>query len=77
VPYLPISAKVDASGRPTRSVKLAPALGPEGFHYAAEVALPAGTRRITLSIGAPAMRVLAGVSPGLGRATTVAFDWGG
>jgi len=56
-------------------VALAPALGPEGFHYGADVALPADTRRIVVSIGVPAMRVRPGAGPGVGRAQTIAFDW--
>ena len=77
VPYLPVTARIDAAGKPPRSVKLVPALGPEGFHYGAEVAVAPETRRIILSIGPATMRVLPGVGAGVGRATTVAFDWGG
>ncbi len=75
IPYVPVTARLDVSGKPAQTVKLSPSLGREGFRYGATVTLPAGTNRITLSIGPTTMRLDPGAPEGLKRAQTVAFDW--
>jgi len=75
VPYLPVSASVNAKGVQPRTVKLAPMTGGRGFHYGADVTLPAGTQRIVLSIGATTMRVMGADRERFARPQTVAFDW--
>jgi hypothetical protein len=75
IPYAPVTARIEAAGKPARTVKLAPAFGAEGFHYAADVTLPAGTRKVTVSVGPAALKVGAGAPAQLGRAQTIAFDW--
>jgi mono/diheme cytochrome c family protein len=75
VPYLPVSAALHAEGAQPHTVRLAPMLGARGFHYGADVKLPAGTRRIVLSIAAPQMRLMSGADRAMTRAHTVAFDW--
>ncbi len=50
-------------------------LQPSQRHYGVTVTLPAGTNRITLSIGPTTMRLDPGAPEGLKRAQTVAFDW--
>jgi len=75
IPYAPVTARIEATGRPARTVKLAPAFGAEGFHYAADVTLPAGTRKVTVSVGPAALKVTAGAPAQLTRAQTIAFDW--
>jgi mono/diheme cytochrome c family protein len=75
VPYLPVSARIQTSGHGARTVKLGPALAPEGFHYGVDVSLPEATSRITLTIGATVMRLLPGSPEGIGRAQTLTFDW--
>lgn len=75
IPYMPVSAKVEVTGKPALTVKLSPALGPEGFHYGAGVTLPAGTNRITLTIGATTMRLDRSAPEGLRRTQTVPFEW--
>jgi hypothetical protein len=61
VPYLPVTATLHASGAAPRTVKLGPMMSDQGFHYGADVAMPARTTRITLAIGAATM-ALAGAS---------------
>src|SRR5580765_3430399 len=75
IPYAPVTARIEAAGRPARTVKLAPAFGAEGFHYVADVALPDGIRRVTVSVGPAALKVGAGAPPQLTRAQTIVFDW--
>jgi len=75
IPYAPVTARIEAAGRPARSVKLAPAFGAEGFHYAADVALLAGTSKITVSVGPPVLKVGAGAPAQLTRTQTIVFDW--
>jgi uncharacterized protein involved in high-affinity Fe2+ transport len=75
IPYMSVSAKVEVAGKPARTVKLSPVLGPEGFHYSAGVTLPAGTNRVTLTIGATTMRLDRSAPEGLRRAQTVPFEW--
>ena len=75
VPYLPVSASVQAKGAQRRTVKLAPMTGGRGFHYGADVTLPTGTQRIVLSIGATTMRVMGADRDRFAKPQTVAFDW--
>jgi hypothetical protein len=75
IPYAPVTARIEATGKPARTVKLAPAFGAEGFHYVADVTLAAGTRKITVSIGPAALKVGAGAPAQLTRAQTIVFDW--
>ena len=76
VPYLPVSASVQIQGAPVKTVKLNPMTGGSGFHYGGDVALPAGTQKIVLSIGATTMRVMGKDGARFGRAQTVVFDGG-
>ena len=75
VPYLPVSASVHAKATPSRTVRLAPMTGGRGFHYGADLTLPANTERIVLSIGATTMRVMGAERDRFARPHTVAFDW--
>ena len=75
VPYVPVTARIKATGKPVRIVKLAPAMGEEGFHYGADVTLPEKTSRITLSIGPAVMELRPGAPAQLGRARSATFDW--
>jgi hypothetical protein len=73
VPYLPVTVRVEASR--VRTARLQPMMGPAGFHYGTDIALPAGTRRVTVMIGLPAMRLMKGLSSGFGSAQSVTFEW--
>jgi hypothetical protein len=75
IPYAPVTARVEAAGKTGAPVTLGPAMGPEGFHYAGDVALPADTSKVTLAIGPAALRLEPGAPAQLARAHTVAFDW--
>jgi len=75
IPYAPVTARIEAAGTPARTVKLAPAFGAEGFHYVADVTLPAGIRKVTVSVGPAALKVGAGAPAQLTRAQTIVFDW--
>jgi Cytochrome c len=76
VPYLPISARIHADGAPPRVVRLNPMLGGAGFHYGADVAVPATTRKITIAIGRPSLKVMAAAAGRFARGVEVSFDWG-
>jgi uncharacterized protein involved in high-affinity Fe2+ transport len=75
IPYLPVSATIEIPGKTAQTVKLAPSLGPDGFHYGADLAVPDATNRITLAIGATTMQLGPGAPEGLKRAQRVAFQW--
>jgi len=76
IPYLPVSASVQIQGAPARTVKLAPMLDGNGFHYGGDVALPPRTQKIVLSIGATTMQVMGADRARFTRAQTVVFDGG-
>lgn len=73
VPYLPLTATVSATGKRSRSIRLAPVLGPEGFHYGADVTLPEGVERITVGIGAATIPT-PGDPPRYKQPVTVVFE---
>ena len=75
VPYLPVSAGIQARGVASRTVKLVPMMGGDGFHYGADATLPPGTQKIVLSIGATTMQVAGAERGRFARPQTVAFDW--
>jgi len=75
VPYLPISAGIQAQGVPTRTVKLVPMMGRDGFHYGADATLPSGTQKVVLSIGATTMPVMGADRGRFAKAQIVSFDW--
>jgi hypothetical protein len=75
IPYAPVTARIDVSGKAGRPLKLAPAMGAMGFHYAAQVALPQNTSKVTLAIGPPALELEPGAPGQLARAQTVVFEW--
>jgi hypothetical protein len=75
LPYLPVTATIHADGAP-RVVKLAPMLGGKGFHYGADVTLPATTRRIAVSVGKPALTLMPPAARRFAQGAEVSFDWG-
>lgn len=75
IPYVSVSAKIQAQGKLAQTVKLWPSLGKEGFHYSARITLPEGTDRITLSLGPTSMRLDGSAPQGLRQTQTVSFDW--
>jgi mono/diheme cytochrome c family protein len=76
LPYLPVTATIHADGAAPRAVRLLPMLGGTGFHYGADVTLPAKTRKITVAIGKPTLTLMAVVSKRFARGAEVSFDWG-
>jgi mono/diheme cytochrome c family protein len=76
VPYLPVTATITASGRPPQRLRLAPMLDEQGFHYGADVGLPAKVDRVTLSIGGAAMQVAGSLKGKFKAPVSVVFDWG-
>lgn len=76
VPYLPVTATVQASGTPRRTVALRPMIGDGGFHYGADVVLPKQTTKLTLVVGPTTVRVLAPARGRFSKPTTAVFEWG-
>jgi mono/diheme cytochrome c family protein len=76
VPYLPVSATIHADGAAPRVVRLTPMLGRQGFHYGADVTVPAATRKIVVAVGKPMLRVMSTVSDRFARDAEVSFEWG-
>jgi mono/diheme cytochrome c family protein len=75
IPYVPVSAAVHAPGTAARTVKLAPMLGPEGFHYGADTTLPASIRRVVVSVGTPTVRVTGEERTRYAKPHSVTFEW--
>lgn len=75
VPYLPITALVQIQGAPAKSVKLVPMMDGSSLHYGGDVALPAATQRIVLSIGPTTVRVTGADRARFATPQTVVFEW--
>jgi mono/diheme cytochrome c family protein len=75
VPYLPVTLTVHAERRPSRRVELAPMMGGDGFHYGADVGVPADTTTVTVSIGRPTIRVMPSAAARFAAPHEVSFDW--
>jgi L-cysteine S-thiosulfotransferase len=78
LPYLPITATIHAPKSAPRAVKLGPMVSAQGFHYGADVTLPAGISKIVVAIGKPlpALRLAPAESARFGKGAEVSFDWG-
>jgi mono/diheme cytochrome c family protein len=76
VPYLPVSATIQAGQKPPRTIKLIPMMSDEGFHYGTDVTLPKTTSQITLSIRAATMQVMPSVAGRFSKPQKVSFSWG-
>jgi hypothetical protein len=75
VPYLPVSVVITAPQLPPRTVRLVPMVGDGGFHYGSDVAMPAGTTKLTLNVGAAALKTTGAAAGRFGKPVTVSFDW--
>jgi hypothetical protein len=49
-------------------------LGGQGFHYGADVTLPAKTRKITVAIGKPSLKLMPAAQR-FAKGAEVSFDW--
>jgi uncharacterized protein involved in high-affinity Fe2+ transport len=76
LPYLPVTATIHADGAAPRVLRLTPMLGGNGFHYGADIALPAATKRITVAIGKPTLRLMPATAGRFSRGAEVSFEWG-
>ena len=75
IPHTPVRGSIEVMGKPSQMVRLRPALGPDGFHYAVRIALPEATSRITLFIGPAALQLGPDAPEGLKHEQTAAFQW--
>ena len=76
LPYLPVTVTIHADRAAPRVLRLSPMLGGKGFHYGADVTLPAATKKITVALGKPALRLMPGPAARFSRGAEVSFDWG-
>jgi len=74
LPYLPVTATIHADGAAPRLLRLWPMLGGQGFHYGADVTLPAKTRKITVAIGKPSLKLMPAAQR-FAKGAEVSFDW--
>src|SRR5438128_5594902 len=77
VPYLPVTATLSAEGKKTRSVRLVPMVGAQGFHYGASVTVPDETEKVTVSIGKPTMQIMPSAKGRFAKPVRVELDWEG
>src|SRR2546428_164899 len=75
VPYLPVTAVIRAEERAARTVRLRPMIGGSGFHYGADVMLPDDATKITLTLGAAAVKTVGAAAGRFARPITLSFDW--
>jgi hypothetical protein len=75
VPYLPVTVTIHAGEAQPRTLKLGPMIGGAGFHYGADVTLPAGTTKLTVTIGPTTMRVMPSAGGRFGGTARATFDW--
>jgi len=75
VPYLPVTATVQAAGTARRTITLRPMIGDDGLHYGADVVLPRRTTKLTLVVGPTTARVSASAKGRFSKPTTAVFDW--
>jgi L-cysteine S-thiosulfotransferase len=75
VPYLPVTAAVQAERRPTERLRLAPRMDEQGFHYGLDVTLPPRTQMITVSIGATTMQLAGSAKGKFAQAVSAVFAW--
>jgi uncharacterized protein involved in high-affinity Fe2+ transport len=75
VPYLPVSVVIAAGKTPPRTVRLVPMMSSDGFHYGADVTIPQGATKMTLNVGAAALRTMGTAAGRFGKPVTVSFDW--
>ena len=75
MPYVSVSVSIQAGTAPAKTVmvQLAPMVADGGFHYGADVALPAETSRLTVAIGKPVIAVMDGRGPR--NPISVTFEW--
>lgn len=76
LPYLLVSATIHAEGAGPRALRLSPMIGDKGFHYGADITLPETTRKITVAIGKPNVRLMPAVAERFAQGAEVSFDWG-
>jgi hypothetical protein len=75
VPYLPVSIVISAGKAAPRTVRLVPMVGGDGFHYGADVTIPQGTTKLTLSIGPVVVATTGSAAGRFRKPVTVSFDW--
>ena len=75
VAYLPVTAVITAAKAAPRTVRLAPMVGDDGFHYGADVTIPQGTTKLTLNVGISALKTTGAAAGRFGKPVTVSFDW--
>jgi mono/diheme cytochrome c family protein len=75
VPYLPVSVVIATAKAAPRTVRLAPMVGDAGFHYGADVAIPQGTTKLTVTVGVGALKTTGAAAGRFGKPVTVSFDW--
>ena len=73
MPYLPVTATVVSVTTPARTVTMTPMMGDGGFHYGANVALPADISTVTVAIGKPTIAAMGGRPPR--AAASLTFEW--
>ena len=77
MPYLPVVANIHGATGAPRAVRLLPMVSAQGFHYGADVRLPARITKIVVGIGKPLpmLRLAPGESARFAKSVEVSFDW--
>lgn len=75
VPYLPVVVTIHAGKDAPRTVKLGPMVSELGFHYGADVTMPATTTKLTVVIGPTAMKVMPPAAGRFGGTARATFVW--
>ncbi|PYN98005.1 MAG: hypothetical protein DMD91_16270 [Candidatus Rokuibacteriota bacterium] len=75
VPYLPVTATLQITGKPPRTIRLMPMTSGHGFHYGADATVPDETQRITITIGATTMMVAGPGATAYKKPAIAVFEW--
>ena len=75
VPYVPITVAIRSVETAPRTLRLSPMLGGAGFHYGADVTLPDDVVKVTLTLGAAALKTMGAGAGRFSKPVTVSFDW--
>src|SRR5439155_374366 len=75
VPYLPVTAVIRSVETAPRTLRLSPMIGDSGFHYGADVTLPADTIKLTLTLGVATLKTMGPAARRFAKPVTLSFDW--
>ena len=75
VPYLPVTLTLKTEGQKPRTVRLAPMVGAQGFHYGTDVTIPDEVDRVDVSIRPTTIKVMGSAKGRFAKPVMTSFEW--